>query len=354
MTSGKSATAAGLTAAAVPDEHEKGRWNLEAGALVLADKGIVCIDEIDKMSKQDRSSMHEAMEQQRVSITKAGIQATLQSRCSVLGAANPKMGRYTANYESLTDEINMLPTLLDRFDIIFTIRDKPDREKDRGLAEHVLRTHRYGEILRYREAVPYGKFGKEEAERAGDNIEPIYPRDLLRKYIAYAKKNVFPVMTKEAMAKIMDYYVDIRSTSREGVVACTARQLEAIIRFSEACAKAHLSEEVGVEFVDVAIDLVRYYLETEASIEMGGIDRISSHMTHSQRSSVATILQVINDLEGEYEEYAKGGVPEAEIINRCELENISKDIVTVTLYKLTESGDVYKPRSKKYKLLEKM
>ncbi len=354
MTSGKSATAAGLTAAAVPDEHEKGRWNLEAGALVLADKGIVCIDEIDKMSKQDRSSMHEAMEQQRVSITKAGIQATLQSRCSVLGAANPKMGRFTANYESLTDEINMLPTLLDRFDIIFTIRDKPDREKDRGLAEHVLRTHRYGEILRYREAVPYGKFGKEEAERAGDNIEPIYPRDLLRKYIAYAKKNVFPVMTKEAMAKIMDYYVDIRSTSREGVVACTARQLEAIIRFSEACAKAHLSEEVGVEFVDVAIDLVRYYLETEASIEMGGIDRISSHMTHSQRSSVATILQVINDLEGEYEEYAKGGVPEAEIINRCELENISKDIVTVTLYKLTESGDVYKPRSKKYKLLEKM
>lgn len=354
MTSGKSATAAGLTAAAVPDEHEKGRWNLEAGALVLADKGIVCIDEIDKMSKNDRSSMHEAMEQQRVSIAKAGIQATLQSRCAVLGAANPKMGRFTANYESLTDEINMLPTLLDRFDMIFTIRDRPDAEKDRQLAEHVLKTHRYGEILKYREAVPYGKYSKEHAERAGESIDPIYPRDFLRKFIAYAKKNVFPVMTDESMKKITDYYVRIRGTSREGVVACTARQLEALVRFSEACAKAHLSDEVKTEYVDIAIDLVRHYLETEASIEMGGIDRITSNMTQSQRSSVSTILRMIGELERDVDEYAKGGVPEVEIINRCQHENISKDIVTVTLYRLTQLGDIYKPRAKKYKLLERL
>ena len=346
MTTGKSSTAAGLTAAAIPDEHEKGRWNLEAGALVLADMGIVCIDEIDKMSNQDRSSMHEAMEQQRVTVTKAGIQATLQSRCAVLGAANPKMGRFTSYSESLVDEINMSPTLLDRFDMIFTIQDIPNRERDENLAKHVLRTHRYGEIKRYREVAPYGRYGKKDLELSGENIEPIYNREFLKKYIAYAKKHVFPVLTEEAMHKIKEYYVEVRSRSREEVVTCTARQLEALVRFSEACARAHLSDEVTTAYVDVAIGLVRYYLEKEASLDKGGIDRIIGPVTHSQKVSISNILKFIQDLEDETEDYSKNGVPEEEIILRCEKEGIERSRVQVMIDKMNQIGSIY---SKGYK-----
>ena len=351
LATGKSATAAGLTAAAVPDEHEKGRWNLEAGALVLADMGTVCIDEMDKMSKQDRSSMHEAMEQQRVTITKAGIQATLQSRCAVLGAANPKMGRFTAFSESLVDEINMPPTLLDRFDMIFTIQDIPNRDKDEKLASHVLKTHRYGEMKKYREVVPYGRFGKEDLEMAGENIEPDYNRDFMKKYIAYAKKNVFPVLAPDALNKIKEYYVDVRSRSREEVVSCTARQLEALVRFSEACARVHLSEEVTTTHVDVAIGLVRYYLEKEASLDSGGIDRIISPVTHSQKASMSVIVRIIRELEEEMDDYRKTGVPEQEIITVCQQENITRDRVLVMLAKMNQMGEIYSRGHGKYNLL---
>ncbi len=352
MTTGKSATAAGLTAAAVPDEHEKGRWNLEAGALVLADMGTVCIDEIDKMTTHDRSSMHEAMEQQRVTITKAGIQATLQSRCAVLGAANPKMGRFTGVSESLVDEINMPPTLLDRFDMIFTIQDVPNRDKDDKLAAHVLKTHRYGEIKRYREVAPYGKFGKDDVQLASENIEPDYDRDFLKKYIAYAKKHVFPVMTDESMDRIREYYVDIRSGSRGDVVTCTARQLEGLIRFSEASARAHLSDTVRLEHVEVAIGLIGYYLEKEASLEMGGIDRITSSMVPSQRAKVFTIQRVIRELQMEVDDYGRNGVPVEEIIRQSEMENITKDVVLVTLDKLNQLGDIYRTSANKYKIVD--
>ena len=346
MTTGKSATAAGLTAAAVPDEHEKGRWNLEAGALVLADMGVVCIDEIDKMSNHDRSSMHEAMEQQRVTVTKAGIQATLQSRCAVLGAANPKHGRFTSYSESLVDEINMPPTLLDRFDMIFTIQDIPNRERDEKLAEHVLKTHRYGEMKKYREVAPYGRYGKKDLELSSENIEPIYHGEFLKKYIAYAKKRVFPVLTDEAMKKIKDYYVEVRSRSRDEVVTCTARQLEALVRFSEACAKAHLSDEVNITHVDIAIELIRYYLEKEASLDKGGIDRIIGPVTHSQRVSISNILNFIQELESETEDYNKNGVPEEEIILRCEKEGIERSRVQVMIDKMNQIGSIY---SKGYK-----
>jgi len=239
LASGKTATAAGLTAAAVPDEHRRNKWTLEAGALVLGDTGTVCVDEMDKMNSQDRSSMHEAMEQQCVHITKAGIQATLPTRCSILGAANPKMGRFTSR-ETMFDEINMLPTLLDRFDMIFTIQDKPDRKKDLALAEHILSAHRYGEIIHHREKSPIKMFSKDDAKAALQKIEPIYSQDLLKKYITHAKKSIFPVMSKEVENRLKEYYADVRGISREEVVSCTPRLLGSLIRFSEACARAHL------------------------------------------------------------------------------------------------------------------
>ena len=144
---GKAATAAGLTAAAVRDEFGEGRWTLEAGALVLADLGLACIDEIEKMNPQDRSAIHEAMEQQRISVAKAGITAVLQSRCAVLAAANPKFGRFD-EHKYISEQIDLPPALLSRFDIIFSMIDRPQAEKDRELAEHVLKGHQVGEIIK--------------------------------------------------------------------------------------------------------------------------------------------------------------------------------------------------------------
>ena len=136
-TSGKGATAAGLTAAAVKDDFAGGRWVLEAGMLVLADGGMAIIDELDKMSPEDRSAMHEALEQQQVSIAKAGITSTLNARCPVLAAANPKWGRFT-NDRTIAEQIDLPPTLLSRFDVIFSIRDIPDQVRDRNLSHKIL------------------------------------------------------------------------------------------------------------------------------------------------------------------------------------------------------------------------
>ena len=143
--SGKASSAAGLTAAAVRDDFGEGHWTLEAGALVLADKGLACIDEIDKMEETDRSSLHQAMEQQEISVAKAGINATLKTRCAVLAAANPKLGRFD-EFMPMHEQINMPPALLSRFDLIFSILDKPNRKTDIDLAAHILQSHKGGEI----------------------------------------------------------------------------------------------------------------------------------------------------------------------------------------------------------------
>jgi replicative DNA helicase Mcm len=152
-TSGQSSTAAGLTATAVKDEFGEGRWTLEAGALVLADMGVAAVDEMDKMEKGDRSALHEAMEQQSISVAKAGITATLKSRCALLGAANPKYGRFDM-FGDLSDQINMPPSLLSRFDLIFIMTDQPEQKRDLAIAEHILKAHITGELIAQHKKTP--------------------------------------------------------------------------------------------------------------------------------------------------------------------------------------------------------
>ena len=208
--SGKASSAAGLTAAAIRDEFGEGQWTLEAGALVLADMGIACIDEIDKMDPQDRSSLHQAMEQQEISVAKAGINATLKSRCAVLAAANPKLGRFD-DFIPISEQINMPPALLSRFDLIFSIIDKPSKERDTALATHVLRTHKAGEMQENIIKTDDTIYTVEEKDELMESVMPTFSPEFLRKYVAYAKRNVFPVMSVEAMNLIKDYYVDLRN-----------------------------------------------------------------------------------------------------------------------------------------------
>src|SRR3989338_6957727 len=216
FTSGKGATAAGLTASVVKDEFLLG-WNLEAGTLVLANRGFAVIDEMDKMGKEDRSALHEALEQQVVSIAKANIQATLRCETSVLAAANPKFGRFN-QYDLIATQIDLPPTLINRFDLIFPIQDQPDREKDEQIATFILALHKDPE--------------KKRAE---------IPTDLLRKYFAYVRQKINPRMTDQAVEELKEYYISMRSSGQvnEGGVRSipiTARQLEALIRLAEASA----------------------------------------------------------------------------------------------------------------------
>lgn len=335
-TSGKSSSAAGLTASAVrSDEFGEGRWTLEAGALVLADLGIACVDELDKMSPKDRDALHQAMEQQEISVAKAGINATLKSRCALLGAANPKFGRFD-EYAPIADQINIPPALLSRFDLIFPLTDKPDKERDEALASHILEVHKYGEILSH------------EKEIEIEKVKPVFEPDFLRKYIAYAKRNIFPVMTEEAMEKIRDYYVEMRAKSKE-TVPFTPRQLEAFIRIAEASARMRLSNVVTKEDAERAIKIVEYYLTKvgmEKEIEAFNIDIITTGISKSQKDKMRIITDIIKEICHEIDAPA----PIEEIIIRAKDEGIDEDVVEKLINKMKREGIIFEPKHGKFRV----
>jgi len=288
-TSGKGATAAGLTAAAVKDDFAGGRWVLEAGMLVLADGGIAVIDELDKMTPEDRSAMHEALEQQTVSVAKAGITATLNARCPVLAAANPKWGRFNRE-KFISEQIDLPPTLLSRFDVIYSIQDRPDQGRDRLLASRILLSHQEGEA---REAM----FGISEVPTSSGAP---FPPDFLRKYIAYARRTVRPVLSNEALQTLEDFYVRTRSRGEEpnSPVPITARQLEALVRLSEAAARARLSSVVSVDDAERATHIVQRFLDRiTPPNEKLDIDVVTTGVSHTQRERIDLLQDLMRALQ---------------------------------------------------------
>ncbi|MEK6837832.1 MAG: minichromosome maintenance protein MCM, partial [Nanoarchaeota archaeon] len=280
--SGGGVSGAGITAAVVKDEI-LGGWSLEAGALVLANNGICAIDEMDKMSEEDSGAMHEALEQQSVSIAKASIQATLIARTTVLAAANPKYGRFD-QYGNIAEQINMPPTLINRFDLIFTIKDLPQLERDEKTAKHILQLHQTPEIQ-----------------------EPEISTELLKKYISYARQKIKPVLTDEAIDEIKEFYVQLRNREVSDERAARAipispRQLEALVRMSEASARIRLSEKVTREDARRAIELLVFCLMQIGREKETGqidIDRIATGIPASQREKIFVIKQILEELEQE-------------------------------------------------------
>jgi len=275
-TSGRGTTAAGLTAAVV--REKSGGMVLEAGALVLADKGVACIDEIDKMRPEDRVAIHEALEQHTVSVAKGGIVATLNARAAVLAAANPSLGRYDP-YRNITDNINLPVTLLSRFDLLFIMKDVPEPDSDSKMSEHILTLHRM----------------KTTPE------EPPMSPEMLRKYIAYAKR-IDPELTEDVVAELRQYYLKMRSMSgsTESPVAITPRQLEALVRLSEARAKSFLRNKVQVEDARAIIRLMTLSLQ-DVGIDMAtgkmDIDVIMTGKPKSLRDKMQVVLSTFADLE---------------------------------------------------------
>ncbi len=319
--SGKAATAAGLTAAVVRDEFLRG-WSLEGGAMVLSNKGIVCIDEIEKMDEHDRSTMHEAMEQQSVTISKANIQATLRAETTVLAAGNPKLGRFDP-YTPIPQQIDISPSLLSRFDVIFVIRDVPDKAQDEAIASHVLEEH------------------KQVAKRA------IVDSVLLRKYIAYARRKIKPQLTDEAIEEIKNFYIKLRSQpgrADSGIkpIPITARQLEGIIRLSEAHAKMRLSDEVGRKDSKVAIDLLKYSLMQvgyDEETKSFDIDRVTTGITSSKRGKILLVRETLAQLESRLGKL----IPIEELKNALK-GNLSDTEIEDSIDQLSKAGDIFKPK----------
>ncbi len=332
-TSGKGTTAAGLTAAAVKDDFAGGRWMLEAGMLVLADGGMAVIDELDKMSPEDRSAMHEALEQQTVSIAKAGITSTLNARCPVLAAANPKLGRFTTE-RPISEQIDLPPTLLSRFDVIFSIRDQPNQERDRKLANRILASHR---------DVGRAGVGGTEGEA------PPFPPDLLKKYVAYAR-GVQPRLLDEALAVLEDYYVRVRRQGEEpdAPVPITARQLEALVRLSEAAARARLSDVVRPEDAQRAIRIMENYLRRVAMTPQGqiDIDITQTGVSHSQREQFELARATMRELQG-----APGGqFSMAAYLEAMARHDVTEARAEAILQTLRNQGEVIEPRTDRYQL----
>lgn len=318
-TTGKGSTAAGLTAAVIRDKVT-GEYYLEAGALVLADGGVAAIDEIDKMRDEDRVAIHEAMEQQTVSIAKAGIVARLNARTTVIAAGNPKFGRYIPN-RTLAENINLPVTILSRFDLIFILRDTPNPDYDRRLAHHILRVHA-------------------ETEK----MKPEIPPDLLKKYISYARRYVRPRLTPEASKLIEEFFVEMRklaSENPEGPIPITARQLEALARLAEAHAKMALKEEVTVEDAEAAIRLMKSFLERAGiDVESGriDIDVIMTGKPRSKQEKLSRIIEIIEELEEESEE---GCAKIKNIVKRATAEGIESSFVDEAIKILRRDGIIY-------------
>ena len=350
-TSGKSASSAGLTAAAVKDDLGDGRWTLEAGALVLADKGIAAVDEMDKMQKDDRSSLHEAMEQQSISVAKAGINATLRTRCSLLGAANPKLGRFD-EFTNISEQVNMPPSLLSRFDLIFIMKDKPDAVRDLNIANHILKSHMAGEKIMHHKKHPIPGADDEYFKRELAPVMPEIDAVLLRKYLAYAKRNCFPMLTDEAKDILVQYYQSLRGVAIDSdkPVPVTARQLEALVRLAEASARVRLSDEISVDDAKRVVKIVDTCLRQVAYDPATGqidIDKVATGISKSSRDMTRVLRETIKILsEG-------GGSAKLDkvIDTMVSQHHYGKEEVEKLLDRLKRQGDIITPRNDTVKLL---
>ena len=320
-TSGRGSTAAGLTAAVVRDKT--GIMMLEAGAVVLGDQGLVCIDEFDKMKPEDRSALHEVMEQQSASIAKGGIVATLNARTSILAAANPMYGKYDP-FKNITENVNLPIPLLTRFDLIFVVRDIPGREKDEKIARHIIELH----------------------TPQGTDRRSVIDVDLLTKYLAYAKKSS-PDLTKEAEEKILDYYLQMRNVESEEMITVTPRQLGGIIRLATARARLLMKDKVEDDDAERAIFLIQSMLQDAGvDVNTGKVDLgVLQGRPRSEVSKMQLFMDVLKSLEGDN----KISVEEREFVKELEkTEKFTEEEARNYIRRMLREASIYESKPGHY------
>ena len=325
-TSGRGSTAAGLTAAVVRDAN--GIFMLEAGATVLGDQGLVCIDEFDKMKAEDRSALHEVMEQQTASIAKGGIVATLNARASILAAANPMYGKYDP-FKNITENVNLPVPLLTRFDLIFVVRDKPSKERDSKIARHIINLH----------------------TPKGIDSRSLIDSETLTKYLSYAKR-IQPVLTKEAEEKILDYYMKMRSMGQdnEDTITVTPRQLEGLIRLATARARLLLKNQVEGSDAQRAIDLLEeMFNEAGVDVNTGKVDLGTLQgRPRSEVSKMQLFMDVTRSLEGEH----KHPVEESQLVEElAKTDKFTEDEARNYIRKMQKDSVIYEAKPGYYNIV---
>lgn len=353
---GGGVTGAGLTAAAVRDDFSGGgRFALEAGVLPLSDRGLAAIDEFDKISEEDRRTMHPAMEQQRLDISKGGVKATLNTRCSILAAANPTQGRFSKRgpNESVIHsfkETGLPPALASRFDIIWMLRDEARVEDDERIARHILEVRTRGiSEAKIDEAMEYDIREAEEGLifATGYDESEHLTIEFLRKYIAYAKRNIHPDLSDDAKALILEYYTNERqSFNRDDqygevdVIPITPRALEALIRLTEAHARMFLREVANADDAKMSIAVFRHWRE-EAGIE--DESELISGVSVQQRNAAQVIRVTLRDIISE-----RGVASMNDLLNRTASKGITEYQVEDMISKMLQSGELFSPRNDEY------
>lgn len=340
--SGKQVTPAGLTATVNKDyEFGGGRWVLSPGAMVLADGGLFVMDEIDKLSSDSEGALHEALEQQTVSVAKASITASLRARCSLLAGANPVHGRFDL-YEPVSEQIDMQPALLSRFDIILPITDAVSKERDQDISMHVLKSHRVGELQENIKTHSERHYSKRTLKKEQSPYRKDVTRDFIRKLLAYSKINCFPVMPIKIVNELSNYYTNLRKTEND-TVAITVRQLEGLIRLVEASARLRLSNKVEPVDVELVKNIMEYYLKTMSSQDgILDIDIIATGMSSSNRQKMINILACIKNLD------PGAGVSTDVIIEETKLD---VDVVETLCLKLQRDGKIFSPKDFTWKVV---
>ncbi|MGV8176948.1 MAG: minichromosome maintenance protein MCM [Candidatus Bilamarchaeaceae archaeon] len=332
--SGKTVSGVGLTVAAEKDELGDGGWTLKAGALILASGGSAAIDEFDKIGDEDRAALHEVMESQTVSIAKAGMVAKFRAKTAIVSAANPKYGRFDQN-RNLAEQFNIPPTLLSRFDLIFPIVDVLDRSRDEELADHILKTHLQQE---------------KKAKKRNEVIE----REILRKYIAYSRRMVFPKLTNEAIAKIKNFYVEMRSMGKDqGAVTITPRYLEGLVRLAEANAKLRLNPLVEARDADAAVSLMEYVMKKVMVDRETGrfdVDIVATGRSKTQTERIQkydTIVNIIRELVRKYD-----SAELEKVVSQAEGYGLQPDEAERIIEELKRQGRIYEKSTGFVKLVE--
>lgn len=339
--SGKGATAAGLTAAAVSDDFGDAQWSLEAGAMAKAHKGVACLDEIDKINEEAVSSLHDALESQRINVNKAGINTTLPAQTAVLAAGNPKHGRFD-EFESSAEQVDISPTLLSRFDLLFILKDEPDEDKDTTIADHIVGYRQQGIAAETHDA-------DEEA------FEVPVEEDVIRAWIAHAKRTVKPRITDDDVKeRLVDAFTDLRQANDDnGPVPVTFRKLEGIQRMAEASACVRLSETVEMEDVNRACELVGESMrQVGVDPETGEFDAdvVETGKSQTQQDRIHLVENIIREAHDE----GTHGAPIDIITERAVAKGVAESKIEHTIQKLKNQATIYVPggNDDEYRLVE--
>ncbi|XP_068172376.1 DNA replication licensing factor MCM2 isoform X2 [Antennarius striatus] len=300
FTTGQGASAVGLTA--YVQRHPVSReWTLEAGALVLADRGVCLIDEFDKMNDADRTSIHEAMEQQSISISKAGIVTSLQARCTVIAASNPIGGRYDPSL-TFAENVDLTEPIVSRFDVLCVVKDTVDLVQDEMLARFVVGSH-----IKHHQSNKEGGVALEEMVLPNTSDIPPIPQELLRKYIVYAKERVHPKLNQMDQDKVARIYSDLRKESMAtGSIPITVRHIESMIRMAEAHAKMHLRDYVQEDDVNMAIRvMLESFIETQKFSVMTSMRKTFARYLAFRKDNNELLLFILKQLVAERVAYQR-------------------------------------------------